>query len=153
MDPLELQYRKYFPMLSAKCRRMLEDPDEATDIAQETFIRFWQNQKRIAADERVITAWMYKTATRLSLDRFRRRSVRERLAPPDEVPVEPDDVLTHRQQLRQLAGALSEEELELAILSRIDRLTQIELAEALDCSERTVRRALTRLETRLGELA
>ena len=153
MDPLELEYRKYFPMLSAKCRRMLEDHDEATDIAQETFIRYWQNQKRITSDERVITAWLYRTATRLSLDRFRRRTVRERLLPPDEIPVEPDDVLAHRQQLRQLAGALSEDELELAILSRIDRLTQIELAEALDCSERTVRRALTRLETRLGELA
>jgi RNA polymerase sigma-70 factor (ECF subfamily) len=54
--------------------------------------------------------------------------------------------------LRQVAARVPAEELECALLDRLDGLTQVESAEVLGVSERTVRRMLTRFDERLASL-
>src|SRR5438046_3042665 len=64
-------YRRYFALIRAKCQRMLAASGEAEELAQETFVRFWREAGRL--DERAALGWMYKTATRLAIDRLRAR--------------------------------------------------------------------------------
>jgi RNA polymerase sigma-70 factor (ECF subfamily) len=150
-------YRRYFPLIREKCRRMLDDNGEADDVAQDTFVRLWQAALDGAGDRR-ISSWIYRTSTRLAIDRMRER-LRKR-TPDQSVMLEnlpgssagSDDVLSARRQLATLTRAVPAQELEIAMLSRIDRLSHAEIGEVLEISDRTVRRRLRELERRLHDL-
>lgn len=51
--------------------RTLNDPHEAEDIAQETFVRAWQSLKRFRGDARFST-WLYRITTNLCFNRLPR---------------------------------------------------------------------------------
>src|SRR5437660_1683534 len=53
-----------------------------------------------------------------------------------------DTLLAARRQLQTLARSVPPDELEIAVLSRLDRLTHAEIGEVLGISDRTVRRRL-----------
>jgi RNA polymerase sigma-70 factor (ECF subfamily) len=155
LDDVEATYRRYFPLIREKCRRMLGDAAEADDVAQETFVRFWQSGLG-ASDARRTTAFIYKTCTRLAIDRMRERA--RRPGSDAELPLLPlpgagtDEALAVRRQLLVLSRELPAGELEVALLSRLDRLTQQEIAAVLGVSDRTVRRSLTRFDERVAAL-
>lgn len=157
MRDFDSAYRRYFPLIREKCRRMLEDGGEADDVAQETFIRLWQEGLTDAGDRR-ISSWIYRTSTRLAIDRlrerFRKRGPDEGVAVLEKLPMpaRSDDVVSARRQLQQLARAMRADDLEIAVLSRVDRLTHSEIGEVLGISDRTVRRRLQELERRLQAL-
>lgn len=142
-------YRRVFPMVLAKCRRMLRGDAEANDLAQEVFVRLWQHRE-LVEDHQALTAWLYRTATRLVIDRARRRAFgRESLSHLQSVlegraAGDSEALLASREQLQGVLSVCPAEELEAAILSRVDRLPHPEIAEVLGVSERTVRRLLTR---------
>lgn len=155
MRDFDSAYRRYFPLIREKCRRMLDDGGEADDVAQETFIRLWQAKLEAAGAMR-ISSWVYRTSTRLAIDRVRLRKRRAdgAVAAIESLPVpaRSEDFLSTRRRLEQLARAIPAEQLEIAVLSRLDRLTHAEIAEVLETSERTVRRRLQELEGRLQKL-
>lgn len=69
-------------------RRMIGDPQEAEDVAQEVFVRAFRNIRRY--DGRAsVAGWLFKIATNLCIDRRRKRSRRV-----VEVPLEADADLT-----------------------------------------------------------
>lgn len=148
-DGLEVIYRRYFPLVRAKCARVLGDADEAQDVAQETILRFWKAQ--VKGDPKGITVWLYRTATRLAIDRLRQRRAtvvedRAQTAPAS------DRQLDARQMLGLLAREAPRRELEVALLHRVDRLTQVEVGEVTGLSDRTVRRLLQSFDERLARL-
>lgn len=154
---LDACYRQHFPMIRAKCRRMLDDAEEARDVAQETFIRLWQEPRMLSAPVPMRVAWIYRTCTHLAIDRIRRAKTRVQLAPAaapvaEDAVLEPDAVIAQRRLLRQVAAVLAPDELEAMILSRIDGLTQPEVAQVTKSSERTVRRVLARVDAHLAAL-
>ncbi len=165
MDAPQLRaaYEKYFPIIRAKCARMLSDPEEAADVAQETFIRLWQSPMAGKTPEQ-LSAWIYQTSTRAAIDRLRHRGRQRTLSQRAAihghgfdgrqgagVPMD-EAALLARRLLQHLADKLPEDELEVAILSRIDALSHAEIAEVAACSERTVRRLLQRFDERLEKL-
>lgn len=149
-------YRQYFPLLQHKCARALGDAAEAEEVAQETFIRLWRSgmaQRPVGE----VVPWLYRVSTRLLIDRLRvrqRRQPVEMSAALQDTTAHPapsiESVLQVRQRLQSLASSLPAEELEVALLHRLDGLTQSEIGEVTSLSDRTVRRILTRLEARLG---
>ena len=148
---IEAAYRRYFPIIRAKCARMLGDGDEAQDVAQETFVRLWRTA---LADEdpRRVTAWIYRTSTHLAVDLLRRRRFVAD-APLDTAHAASAEALVNaRQELARIAVKASAQELEVALLHRIDGLGQEEIAVVLDISDRTVRRVLRRFDERLARL-
>lgn len=147
----EEAYRRYFPIVRAKCVRMLGDRDEAEDVAQETFVRLWQEGLLGLSPGRVVS-WVYRTSTRLSIDRIRRRRVREAGVPGPAVAAPPDEAHAARERIERIAGGVPAEELEIVILTRIDGLGQQEAAEVAQVSERTVRRLLRRFDERVAAL-
>lgn len=144
-----------FPVIRAKCARMLGRGEDAADVAQETFVRLCESGI-LDREPAVRLAWIYRTSTRLAVDLLRRRRLGiEALAEQADAPANhpaADDVLSARQQLAAVAGSVSSRELEVAILCRVDGLTQPEAAEVCGISERTVRRLLGRLDERLVSL-
>lgn len=146
---IERWYERYFPLIREKCRRMLGDFDDAQDLAQDTFIRLWKADLALA-DTRKVTSWIYKTATRLAIDRLRARAVRDALPPSAAVDEGPFGVVAARRQVLTLARELPGDELSAAVLDRVDGLTHAESAEVLGVSERTVRRLLERFDARLA---
>ena len=150
---VQLAYRRYFPLIREKCRRMLGDVEEAQDVAQETFIKLWSARLQ-DDDPRRLTSWVYRTCTRLAIDRMRRRRARpeetmDELEGGDAGDWEQRTEL--RSELQRWARTLPADEVEVAFLSRLDRLTHPEIAEVVGVSERTVRRLLARFDARVLE--
>lgn len=145
-------YRRYFPLLHAKCRRMLRDPQEALDVAQETFTRLWK-QRMDLADTKMVSGWLYTTSTRIAVDRLRRaRRFTDGEAEPTDGSSLPDRIVAARDGLARVARALTAEELTLLVLWRIDGLEQAEIAEVTGLGERTVRRRLRAAQDSLARL-
>lgn len=150
-------YRKVFPLVLAKCRRMLRGDADAMDLAQEVFVRLWQ-QRELVNDPQALTAWLYRASTRLVIDRARQRKfTQESLSHlhnmlSDAAPADAEARFSSRGQLRTLLVDCPESELQAAILSRFDRLTHPEIAEVVGTSERTVRRLLVRFDERVNAL-
>ena len=150
-------YRRVFPMVLAKCRRMLRGHADAQDVAQEVFVRLWKHRD-LALDNQALTAWLYRTATHLVIDRARHRAFsQENLehlhhALQGQTASESEARFVSREELRRLLTSCPEAELEAAILSRVDRLTHPEIAEVMGVGERTVRRLLGRFDERTGAL-
>ncbi len=154
---IERTYRQYFQIVRDKCARMLRDPTEAQDVAQETFARLWIRRGDIA-DARAVVAWLYRTSTRIAVDSYR-RGRHQRRAPLDEeagegVPTGVTGDATGRMDairlLEQIAGGAPARELEVVILCRVDELSHDEIAEITGTSSRTVRRLLARFDQRLA---
>ena len=103
-------YRRVFPLVLAKCRRMLRGDTEATDVAQEVFARLWQ-QRELVQDPTALTAWLYRASTRLVIDRARHHKLSEASlqhlvsAVGDETRVDSEARFTSR---RVLKGVLDE---------------------------------------------
>lgn len=148
----EACYRQVFPLVLAKCRRMLRGHSDATDVAQEVFVRLWRHRE-LVQDPQALTAWLYQTSTRLVIDRARRRtlgeeSVRHLRTLMLSSQASSEERVMGRQQLDALVSGVPKQELEAAILSRFDRLTHPEIAEVMKVGERTVRRLLERFDER-----
>jgi RNA polymerase sigma-70 factor (ECF subfamily) len=143
-------YLRFLPPVRSKCRRLLRHQEDAEDVAHESFARLWQSGPSWSndGDTPVIMAWLYRTSTRLAIDLLRRRA---RFLDAEERDVLPCGASTeHALDARRMIAALSvrvaSEELEAAVLCRVDGLPQPEAASVLGVSERTVRRLLDRFD-------
>jgi RNA polymerase sigma-70 factor (ECF subfamily) len=156
--PKELDdfFQQHFPIVRAKCARMLGDNEEAADVAQETFLRFCRSPVvHEPAPQRL--RWLYLTGTRLAIDHLRRRRLGVEVRAPEgaDAPAREhgaEQVVAARQALGRLAAQMPPAELEVLVMTRFDRMSQEEVAEVASLSSRQVRRILVRAEHRLGEL-
>jgi len=150
-------YRRVFPMILNKCRRMMSDLAEAQDLAQEVFVRLWRSRLSIA-EPRALTAWLYRTCTRLAIDRSRSRGRQDQVlafldgGEAADGAADPERRSASRRALAEVAARIPERELEAALLSRVDGLNHAEIAEVVGVGERTVRRLLRRFEERVAGL-
>lgn len=151
MEPndLEAAYRRYFGAIRQKCNRMLGDPREAEDVAQEAFTRLLSAELD-ASDPRSVVAWAYRTATRLCIDRLRRApELLDASRYEQATPERAEAALLLREALRELGERMREDELDALCLARVDRMSHAEIADVLGTSDRQVRRLLEGAEARL----
>jgi RNA polymerase sigma-70 factor (ECF subfamily) len=143
-------YARLLPPVRAKCRRLLGAGPGAEDVAQETFLRFWRSGISADCDARTAMAWLYRTSTRLAIDALRERRAAISLAPLVEQPCGLDLAASveARAAIVTLTASVPRDELEVAVLCRVDGLAQPEAATVLGISERTVRRMLDRFDER-----
>jgi len=137
---------------------MLADPDEAQDVAQDTFIRAYQHLNDFD-DERPLQPWLLRIASNLA--RNRRRSIGrywfalQRLGRPDlEIRRTTEGSALNREGLEALWRAvrrLSEPDQRVIYLRYFLELSEAETAAALEVPPGTVKsrlhRALARLRT------
>lgn len=70
--------------------RMLADPAEAEDVAQDSLLRLWQYADRWQSGGPGVAAWLTRVATNACLDRIRRR---RRFTSDEAVPERADDAM------------------------------------------------------------
>lgn len=154
LDPsIERLFEESFPVIRANCARILGDGQEAEDVAQETFLRLCSAPPTEREPDARL-GWIYRTSTRLAIDLWRHRKLGVEVAGPAALDAPssasaPDQVVIARGLLRRMAGRVPPDELEAAVLARVDGLTQPEIAEVTARSERSVRRLLARFEERM----
>lgn len=79
--------RRCLPVVHAIARRLLNDPVEAEDVAQETFVKVWRNIGRYDPQRGRFESWAGRIAANVSYDRLRKRG--EALL-DDDAPERPD---------------------------------------------------------------
>jgi RNA polymerase sigma-70 factor, ECF subfamily len=149
-------FRAYYGRVFGLACRLLGSPDEADDVAQETF---WQLYRRPLprGREHNLLAWLLTVATRLSYNALRagrRRQARENRTLPDADRAGQADVTEQAEaaaRIRQVLGRLPERQSRL-ILLRQAGLSYAEIASAEGVSPGSVGTLLARSERAFQEL-
>lgn len=163
-DPAAIQalVARKLPRMLALAGRMLGDPAEAEDVAQEAMIRAWRQAPKWRPGKARFDTWLHRVALNLCYDRLRRRREVPTEAPPDR----PDDgpgpdrgLLAADVGLRvdRALAALPERQREAVVLCHYQELTNIEAAALMSVSVEALESLLSRgrraLRRALADLA
>jgi RNA polymerase sigma-70 factor (ECF subfamily) len=159
--PFPSVYRRFLPAIRMKCRRILAQLEDAEDVAHESFVRLLQHGPSWSteADTPVVMAWLYRTCTRLAIDTLRSRARLTLTSDPSRDDQESwwpggvalESALHARRLVHTLCKRVDGDELEAAVLCRVDGLSQLEAAAVLGVSERTMRRLLERFDVHVKQ--
>lgn len=137
--------------------RMLGDPTEAEDAAQEVFVRAW-NQLRTFQIERRFSTWLLSIASHHCIDMLRRRKP---TAPIDDVALfipseapEPDELALQGEQrelVQRLLKTLPEKYRIVTVLRYYNDLSYDEIARTTGLTESAVKTQLHRARRMLAE--
>ena len=134
---------------------------QAEDLAQETFLRAWQNLAQYDAEQGEFSTWLFTIARNLAINERNRASnqheVWEGHAPLDTPSVEPqpDELLARAQQRQQLQRALAQLPVAdrcVLALAYIRELDMASIARIEGCSAGAIKTRLHRARTRLSEI-
>lgn len=148
---------RYSGPVYSSCLRILRDPHEAEDAAQEVFLVFARKARQRAVPDS-LPGWLIRTAEYVSRNARRarwRRSKHERATEPPApaLPRGPGEGASEWEALRpHLDAALAElppAQRDALILRYLRGLDRTAIARELGCAERTVNTWLTRGLTRL----
>ncbi len=158
-DALDALMQRWQIPLRSFLYRYTQNHTDALDLAQETFVRLYQNRTRYRAGHRFSTR-MFQIALHLARDHARRQKHRAHL-PLDEAPepaatgAEPD---THAQQtetlaaLRSAIAGLPPELRETLLLSHYQQLSHLEIARLQNTTAKAVESRLYRARHQLRQL-
>ena len=144
----ELMARR-LPRIHGLARRILSDPHEAEDVAQETFVRVWKAAGRWEAGRASVAAWMARIATNLCYDRLRKRREIHTDTPPEHADPSPDPEarLAGAEGSRRIAAAIAQlpdRQREAIELVHFQEVGNIEAAALLETSVEAVESLLAR---------
>ncbi len=129
--------------------RMLNDPVEAEDVAQEVFLRVWKHAGTWRPGKAKFETWIHRVAMNLCYDRLRRKREVITDAPPErpDPALGADDTLHARQAAARLAAAvaeLPERQRAAIVLCAYEEKSNIEAAEILGLSVKALESLLCR---------
>jgi len=150
-DPAAIQamVARKLPRMLALAQRMLGDPVEAEDVAQETLLRAWRQAPRWVSGKARFDTWLHRVALNLCYDRLRRR----REIPTDVLPERrdegpaPDRGLLAADIGLAVNGALArlpDRQREAIVLCHYQELTNIEAAALMEISVEALESLLSR---------
>jgi len=142
------------------CRYMLENPQDAEDAAQDTFIKAFQSRKSYSPDATFYT-WLYRIAVNTCLDHKRKFTLRSLFLSDDKeahinnipsLAPSPEVAYATSQSMHALQNALNRLSAKLRvviILNELEGLSYEEIAEVLDVSVGTVKSRIFRARDEL----
>jgi RNA polymerase sigma-70 factor (ECF subfamily) len=140
---------RHLPKILNLGRRMLNDPAEAEDVAQDVFVRVWTHAARWQPGQAKFETWLHRVAINLCYDRLRRRPTSN----IDDVPEIADDAPTPVAKLveAQLASTvndalqqLPDRQREAVVLCHYQGLTNIDAAVVMGISVEAMESLLSR---------
>jgi len=152
--------------------RCLQNEDDAADLAQETFVRVYQNRAKFRPGAK-FTTWLYTIATNLVKTRYRFRSrhpevsldaeneqtggsLREKIPTNEPTPSDCLQADERAEAVRRAVATLPEDLRTPLILVEYEERSQAEIGEILGCSPKAVEmriyRARQQLRLSLGKL-
>ena len=125
---------QHYPGLVQRLTLVLQDAEEAKDVAQETYMRAYSAWERFdGTDSR---AWLHTIGLRLAFNRLRRRRIWNRWLISQ--PASPSWVVPERVDLWQALASLSTHQRAALLMNVLDGYTQAEIARILDAPQGTV---------------
>ena len=159
----EVFYDRVSSSVYGVIRRVLRDPAQSEEVAQEVFIEVWRTATRFDAERGSANSWLHTMAHRRAVDRVRtaqaahdreqRVAQRAQVPPYDEVADQVEASL-EREQVRRCLDGLTDLQRESVTLAYYGGHTYREVAQLLDTPLGTVktrlRDGLIRLRDCLG---
>jgi len=143
------------------CSRMLGDPQDAEDAAQETFWRAYQNMRKYDPDRSFIT-WLLSIAAHYCIDQQRKKRLPsiDFDALPDEIipdvsQISPEHALTHKQQnvhIQKVLNQLAPDDRAAIILRYWYAFSEQEIADTLHITVSAVKSRLFRSRKQIALL-
>ena len=147
--------------------RMVNDREEAADLAQEAFVKAWQGMKSFQGESSFAT-WIYRLTANLCIDWLRRQKRREGVEPavslddessgwaePADRDSDPQLVLEKSERGRALARGLDrlpEWQRQALVLRELSGLSYQEIGQALDIDLGTVKSRIARARLNLRKI-
>ena len=145
--------------------RSLQGEADAADVAQETFVRVYQNRVKFDPQQKFST-WLYAIASNLVRDRYRWRSrhqqvsldaeneqtgsnLKDTLQASEPLPDQTAQAEERADEVRNAVAALPEELKQPLILALYQDLPQAEIATILKCSVKAVETRIHRARQQL----
>ena len=140
---------RLLPRILSHATRLLGNPAEAEDVAQEAMLRLWKIAPDWRTGEAKVTTWLYRVVGNLCTDRLRkRRGIGLDEAPePEDEQAGPAEQMQERARADALQAALSrlpERQAQAVILRHIEELSNPEIAEIMDISVEAVESLIAR---------
>lgn len=138
------------------CYRLMGNESDASDAAQEVFVRLFLNRAKFEGRSKYST-WVHGVAMRTCLTLRRSRGRRAKHETVTETPVESSSDASESQtaasriDLMQMLEVLSEEDRAMLILKHAENYSYAELAEMFELSESACKMRLSRARERLKE--
>jgi RNA polymerase sigma-70 factor (ECF subfamily) len=139
---------RYLAPIVRYASRLLGDAHEAEDVAQETFLRLWQQASRYEARGHKPSTWLYRVAHNLCVDRLRKRRPEANESPDEREGGErPSGELAKKELAAAVHAALTalpERQRAAIALIHDEGMSQTEAAEVLGCGVEAVESLLSR---------
>ena len=162
----EALYDRIAGLVLGTVRRVLRDPAQSEEVAQEVLVDVWRTAARFDPQQARATTWVLTMAHRRAVDRVRsaqastdrdlRSALLDRQRPYDEVSDAVETAL-EREEVRRALETLTDVQREAIHLAYYDGLTQLQVAAALNVPLGTVktrmRDGLIRLRDAIGVTA
>ena len=147
--------------------RMVNDREEAADLAQEAFLKAWQGLPNFQGESSFST-WLHRLTTNLCIDWLRRQTRRREIEPvaslddeerswaePADPGQDPQRQLERKELHRALARALQalpDHHRQVLVMRELSGLSYQEIGQALDLDMGTVKSRIARARLALRKL-
>jgi RNA polymerase sigma factor (sigma-70 family) len=142
-EQVEGSFRDHAEAIRGKALQMTHDPEFASDVTQEAFLRLFVEAEAGRMPDNV-RAWLYRTSANLIVSRARHGAVAFRMAPRlvhDDEPEQPDAIAVLHETRGEVRGVL-------ATLQATDRLALLMAANGATGQEIAARLGLSHTATR-----
>ncbi|HUX58735.1 MAG TPA: RNA polymerase sigma-70 factor [Bacteroidales bacterium] len=142
----EILFHRYFIRLCSFANKFLNDPDQAQEIVQESFVKIWENRKDIDPEDS-LKSYLFQIVKNLSLNKLRRKKVESKyieiykLVYIERQEFSAEESLLSKELEENIANAIKKLPAKCRIvfeLSRIEGLKYREIADNLHISVKTV---------------
>ena len=134
-------YQKYAPAIYAHCRRMLQSQEAARDATQEAFVRVLTRGPQFPNDDDGLR-YLYRVSTNVCLNQIRELKIHTRAAASLRVRPSSSGSMEGRHVDRDFVAAVldrcGEAGATVAVMHYVDGMSQVEIAEVLGITRRTV---------------
>jgi len=120
--------------------------DEASDIAQDVFLRLWE--KQMVVDAKAVVGLLYKIAGDMYISKYRRAKLEMKyqdLVQDEMTDISPEDELRYKElsiKYQQALSRLNEKQRTVFMMSRMEGLKYQEIANRLRLSVKAVEKRM-----------
>ncbi len=148
----QAEFRNLFEELFPSIRNFLyykvSDADVAEDLAQDTFVKIWENRSRI--DKKTLKSYTYTIAGNLAINHLKRQQLQYRFVnefndnrggeSPEAVMIKKE----YEAKLMNVLGSLPEGSRQVFLMNRIEDLKYKEIADRLSISVKAVEKRMSK---------
>jgi RNA polymerase sigma-70 factor, ECF subfamily len=149
-DAFETLVRRKTSKVYALCYRVINNPEDAKDIAQLVFIKLWENLDKYDA-QYAFDTWLYRMVTNVAIDFMRNRQSRDnavnsnlRLVKTASDPEQATEIQRKEVEtvFHDVSSVLSPKQKTVFVMKEMQDIPSPEIAKILGCRESTVRNHL-----------